>query len=248
MHGSEKKIIEAAGLIANAKHLVAFTGAGISVESGIPPFRGEGGIWSKYDPSVLDISIFNSDPAASWEVISRLFYAYFKDAIPNAAHQFLSRLEKRGLLRAVITQNIDYMHQQAGNKEVIEYHGNSRWLVCGECGEKYNISSVSLDLLPPRCQADHAILKPDFVFFGEGIPPEAARRSVEEVQLADLLLIIGTTGEVMPAGMLPSMARANGATILEINPEESGYSYSITDLFLQGQAGEICKQLDSYLF
>lgn len=248
MPGNEKKIIEAAGLIANAKHLVAFTGAGISVESGIPPFRGEGGIWSKYDPSTLDISNFNADPAASWEVISRLFYAYFKDAVPNAAHQFLAQLEKRGMLKAVITQNIDYMHQLAGSSEVIEYHGNSRWLVCKHCGEKYDISSISLNPLPPRCAIDQTILKPDFVFFGEGIPAEAANRSVEEVQLADLLLIIGTTGEVMPAGMLPSMARASGATILEINPRESGYSYSITDLFLQGTAAEICKQLDSYLF
>lgn len=248
MLGSEKTIIEAAGLIANAKHLVAFTGAGISVESGIPPFRGEGGIWSKYDPSVLDISNFTSDPAASWEVISKLFYAYFKDARPNAAHRFLARLEKRGLLKAVITQNIDYMHQLAGSREVIEYHGNSRWLVCNRCGERVEITTISLDQLPPRCAHDRSVLKPDFVFFGEGIPPEAARRSIDEVHMTDLLLIIGTTGEVLPAGMLPSIARSNGAKILEINPQESGFTYSITDLFLQGPAGEICKQLDSYLF
>jgi len=248
MHGSEKMIIEAAGLIANAKHLVAFTGAGISVESGIPPFRGADGIWSKYDPSALDIDNFHADPAASWEVISNLFYTYFKEARPNAAHLFLARLEKKGMLRAVITQNIDHMHQLAGSNEVIEYHGNSRWLVCSQCGERYEITTISLDPLPPRCSADQTILKPDFVFFGEGIPPEAARRSIEEIQMADLLLIIGTTGEVMPAGMLPSMARANGASVLEINPRESGYSYSITDLFLKGPAGEICKQLDSYLF
>jgi NAD-dependent deacetylase len=248
MHGSEKEIIKAAGLIANAKHPVAFTGAGISVESGIPPFRGEGGIWSKYDPSSLDISNFKSDPEASWIVISKIFYEFFSDARPNAAHLFLSRLEKEGLLRAVITQNIDHMHQLAGNEEVIEYHGNSRWLVCSECGERYEISTVQLKPLPPRCTADRSVLKPDFVFFGEGIPQEAARRSLEEVQMADLLLIIGTTGEVMPAGMLPSMARSNGATIVEINTRESGYTYSITDLFLEGQAGDICKQLDSYLF
>ncbi|MGW8316118.1 MAG: SIR2 family NAD-dependent protein deacylase [Bacteroidales bacterium] len=248
MLGSERKIIEAAGLIANAKHLIAFTGAGISVESGIPPFRGEKGIWSKYDPSCLDISNFKSDPAASWEVISKLFYEYFNDARPNAAHLFLTRLEQRGMLSAVITQNIDHMHQLAGSEEVIEYHGNSRWLVCGQCGERYEISSVSLDPLPPRCSEDRSVLKPDFVFFGEGIPPEAATRSIEEIQLADVLLIIGTTGEVMPAGMLPSMARSNGATIIEINTRESGYSYSITDIFLEGPAAEICKQLDSYLF
>lgn len=246
--GSEKEIIEAAGLIVNAKHLVAFTGAGISVESGIPPFRGEGGIWSKYDPSILDIDYFFSHPSESWEVISKMFYEYFLDAEPNPAHYFLASLEQKGILRAVITQNIDNMHQEAGNVEVIEYHGNSKWLKCNLCGERYEISNVSLNPLPPRCLSDQEVLKPDFVFFGEGIPPDAAGRSVEEVNLADVLLIIGTTGEVMPAGMLPSIAKSNGAKIIEINPQRSAFTNSLTDLFLQGPAGEISKQLDSYLF
>jgi NAD-dependent deacetylase len=248
MIGSEKLIIEAASLIANARHLVAFTGAGISVESGIPPFRGEGGIWSRYDPATLEIDRFTSDPSGSWEVISKIFYEYFRDAAPNAAHYFLARLEKKGMLRSVITQNIDNMHREAGSSEVIEYHGNSKWLVCNRCGERYRISDVSLHPLPPRCAQDRAVLKPDFVFFGEGIPSLAARRSVEEVSMADVVLIIGTTGEVMPAGMLPSIAKSNGARIIEINPQQSGYTYSLTDIFLQGPAGEICKQLDSYLF
>ena len=246
--GSEKEIIEAAGLIVNAKHLVAFTGAGISVESGIPPFRGEGGIWSKYDPSILDIDYFFSHPSESWEVISKMFYEYFLDAEPNPAHYFLATLEQKGILRAVITQNIDNMHQEAGNVEVIEYHGNSKWLKCNLCGERYEISNVSLNPLPPRCLSDQEVLKPDFVFFGEGIPPDAAGRSMEEVNLADVLLIIGTTGEVMPAGMLPSIAKSNGAKIIEINPQRSAFTNSLTDLFLQGPAGEISKQLDSYLF
>lgn len=248
MIGSEKEIIEAAGLIVNAKHLVAFTGAGISVESGIPPFRGEGGIWSKYDPSILDIDFFFSHPSESWEVISKMFYEYFLEAEPNPAHYFLASLEQKGILRAVITQNIDNMHQEAGNVEVIEYHGNSKWLKCNLCGERYEISNVSLNPLPPRCLSDQEVLKPDFVFFGEGIPPDAAGRSVEEVNLADVLLIIGTTGEVMPAGMLPSIAKSNGAKIIEINPQRSAFTNSLTDLFLQGPAGEISKQLDSYLF
>ncbi|MEN8228621.1 MAG: Sir2 family NAD-dependent protein deacetylase [Bacteroidota bacterium] len=248
MIGSEKEIIEAAGLIANAKHLVAFTGAGISVESGIPPFRGEGGIWSSYDPTVLDIEYFSSHPSESWEVISKIFYEFFSDAEPNAAHYLLANLEQKGLLKAVITQNIDNMHWEAGNAKVIEYHGNSKWLKCNHCGERYEISQVSLNPLPPRCLNDQEVLKPDFVFFGEGIPSDAAGRSVEEVTLADLLLIIGTTGEVMPAAMLPSIAKSNGAKIIEINPQRSAYTNSLTDLFLQGAAGEISKQLDSYLF
>ncbi|MCK5068438.1 MAG: hypothetical protein KAR16_13410, partial [Bacteroidales bacterium] len=170
------------------------------------------------------------------------------DARPNPAHYLLARLEREGMLRAVITQNIDNMHHEAGNSKVIEYHGNSKWLKCSQCGERYEISTISLDLLPPRCKEDREVLKPDFVFFGEGIPPDAASRSVEEISGADVLLIVGTTGEVMPAGMLPSIAKSNGATVIEINPSRSSFTDTLTDLFLQGPAGQISSELDSYLF
>ena len=248
MNCTEQEIIKAAGLIANARHLVAFTGSGISVESGIPAFRGEGGIWSKHDPSILDIDFFCSNPADAWQAISEIFYQYFQGARPNPAHYLLARLEKKGMLSAVITQNIDNMHQEAGNTRVIEYHGNSKYLKCSQCGERYEISAVSLEVLPPRCKEEGEVLKPDFVFFGEGIPPEAASRSVEEVSMADVLLIVGSTGEVMPAGMLPSIAKSNGAVVIEINPNISNYSEYLTDLFLQGPAGEVSKELESYLF
>lgn len=245
---SEQDIIKAAGWIVNAKHPVAFTGAGISVESGIPPFRGEGGIWSKNDPSILDIDYFCKHPSESWKAIAEIFYHYIMDASPNAAHNLLARMEMEGLLKSVITQNIDNMHQEAGSREVIEYHGNSKWLICSQCGGRYEVSDIELDPLPPRCSNDQEVLKPDFVFFGEGIPPEAASKSVEEVSRADLLLIIGTTGEVMPAGMLPSIARSHGARIIEINPSNSAFTESMTDLFLQGPAAEVSKLMDSYLF
>lgn len=170
------------------------------------------------------------------------------DASPNAAHHLLARMEKEGMLQAVITQNIDNMHQEAGSRVVIEYHGNSRWLKCSQCGERYKVKEISLEHLPPRCSSDQAILKPDFVFFGEGIPSHAASRSVEEISKTDLLLIIGTTGEVMPAGLLPSIARSNGARVIEINPGNSAFTGSITDLLLQGPAAEVSRLLDSYLF
>jgi NAD-dependent deacetylase len=248
MNCTEQEIIQAAGLIANAKYLVAFTGAGISVESGIPAFRGEGGIWSQHDPSILDIDYFCSHPSESWQSISKIFYQYFQNAIPNPAHYFLARLEGEGMLKSVITQNIDNMHYEAGNAQVIEYHGNSKWLKCSKCGERYEISSISLDTLPPRCKEDAEVLKPDFVFFGEGIPPDAASCSVEEISQADVLLIVGSTGEVMPAGMLPSIAKSKGATVIEINPGRSSFTDSLTDLFLQGPAGEISQELEAYLF
>jgi NAD-dependent deacetylase len=248
MNCSEQEIIQAAGIIANAKHLVAFTGAGISVESGIPAFRGEDGIWSKYDPSILDIDYFCSNPSESWKAISQIFYQFFLDARPNPAHYLLSRMEKEGMLQSVITQNIDNMHYEAGNSHVIEYHGNSKWLKCSQCGERYELSDISLDPLPPRCKEDSEVLKPDFVFFGEGIPPEAASRSVDEVSVADTVLIIGSTGEVMPAAMLPSIAKSNGARVIEINPKQTSFTNSLTDLFLQGPAAEVCAELESYLF
>lgn len=152
------------------------------------------------------------------------------------------------MLQSVITQNIDNMHYEAGNSQVIEYHGNSKWLKCNQCGERYELSDISLDPLPPRCKEDSEVLKPDFVFFGEGIPPEAASRSVDEVSVADTVLIIGSTGEVMPAAMLPSIAKSNGAQVIEINPKQSSFTSSLTDLFLQGPAAEVCAELESYLF
>jgi len=248
MECSEYDLWKAAGWIKNAKHLVAFTGAGISVESGIPPFRGAGGIWSRYDPSILDIDYFRNSPLKSWMGITEIFYTHFLDARPNAAHYLLSRLEREGILKSVITQNIDNMHQEAGSRKVIEYHGNSRWLRCNLCGTRYSLSDIPLESLPPRCPEDQEILKPDFVFFGEGIPPDAASRSVQEVSVADLLLIIGTTGEVMPAGMLPSIAKSHGARVIEINPEPSVFTSTLTDLFLQGPAGEVSRLLESSLF
>ena len=248
MVSEEKNIISAAGWIANAKHLVAFTGAGISVESGIPPFRGEEGLWNKYDPMALDINYFLQNPVDSWHVIFEIFYHYFLEARPNQAHKLLSRLENSGILKAVITQNIDNLHQEAGSGHVIEYHGNSKYLICEICGKRYPVAEIDFNPLPPRCALDQKVLKPDFVFFGEAIPEEAAEEAVQEVHNADLLLIIGTTGDVVPANMLPGIAKSAGAKIIEINPEPSGYSATITDLFLQGKAGDICSRLETYLF
>jgi len=164
MVSQEKEIIAAAGWIANARYLVAFTGAGVSVESGIPPFRGEEGLWNEYDPAALDIDYFKSNPADSWKVIFEIFYHFFLEAKPNNAHKFLSRLENRNLLKSVITQNIDNLHQEAGSKTVIEYHGNSKYLLCPICGSRQPVSEIDFDPLPPLCDKDQSVLKPDFVF------------------------------------------------------------------------------------
>lgn len=238
---------KAVEILKKSKHTTAFTGAGISVESGIPPFRGPEGLWSKYDPQVLDIDYFHQYPYESWKVIKEIFYDFFSGAEPNPAHKALATMEKNGLLSAIVTQNIDNLHQKAGSKKVIEYHGNSQKLICPHCQKQFTPDETDLNNLPPVCPEDGNVLKPDFVFFGEPIPPAAHLRSSEESQNAEVFLLIGTTGEVMPAAMIPKFAKENGATIIEINPEESHYTNQITDIFLKGKAGEILSELERKL-
>ncbi len=234
---------KAAKLIKNSEYTTAFTGAGISVESGIPPFRGPQGLWSKYDPIVLDIDYFKTNPLESWKVIKEIFYDFFGKAKPNAAHIALARLEKEGYVKNIITQNIDNLHQEAGSKTVYEFHGNSHTLVCTKCGKRFSINQIDFDNLPVRCDRCGGLVKPDFIFFGEGIPQVAYQASIEAAGSADVFLVIGTTGEIMPASQIPYMAKQNGAKIIEINPEPSNYTGSITDIFLKGKAGIIMPAL-----
>jgi NAD-dependent deacetylase len=236
-----------AKLLAESKHGVAFTGAGVSVESGIPPFRGKGGLWNKYDPQTLELGYFYEQPDKSWEVIREIFYKFFGKVDPNKAHLVLADWEKRGLVKALITQNIDDLHQQSGSKEVYEFHGNAMRLVCVVCGTYVPIEEAELTVLPPRCKGCTGLLKPDFIFFGEGIPPLAYSKSVEAARQCDLMLIIGTAGEVSPANQIPLIAKNNGAAIVEINREPSYYTRRITDYYLNGKAGEILPQLDALI-
>jgi len=238
---------QAAHEIAHARHLVAFTGAGISAESGIPTFRGPGGIWDKYDPVVLDIDYFLKNYDQVWPVIKDMFYTVIDKAQPNPAHHTLSKWEKEGLLKAIITQNIDNLHQKAGSRNVIEYHGNTRQAICLECGRTVPLTGEILAMDVPRCPHCGGRLKPDFVFFGEPIPPEAAQKSLEHTLASDVYLVIGTTGIIMPASLLPYEAKKNGATIIEINLNPSEYTGRISDIFLQGKAGEILPALDREL-
>ncbi|MEE4197274.1 MAG: Sir2 family NAD-dependent protein deacetylase [Bacteroidales bacterium] len=243
----ELKIDQAVKVISTAREAIAYTGAGISVESGIPPFRGEDGLWNKYDPKYLDLDYFLDNPYKSWIIIKQIFYDFFGRALPNAAHTGLSELERLGLLKAVITQNIDNLHTDAGSKEVYEFHGNSRELVCLKDHSRYQVAAASLEELPPRCELCGEPLKPDFIFFGEQIPETAYRKSFERAKTCDVVLIVGSTGEVVPAAYVPQVAKQNGAYIIEINPKKSYFTDSITDLYLEGKASlviqEICNQL-----
>jgi len=235
---------KAANLIKQAKSAVAFTGAGISVESGIPTFRGKEGLWSRYDPIILDIDYFTDYPRESWEKIKEIFYNYMGEhARPNRAHRFLAELEKKSMLKGVITQNIDNLHQEAGSKNVVEFHGTAKTLRCMQCYEAYDFTAIDLSALPPVCPKCQGVLKPDFVFFKEPIPESAYESSIELTQNADLYIIIGTTGEIMPASQIPYLAKK--AKVIEINIEPSNYTSTLTDLFLQDKATVAAGKLEA---
>lgn len=234
---------EAAEAIIDASRVIAFTGAGISVESGIPPFRGPQGIWSKYDPRALDIGFYRSSPDEAWDVIREIFYDHINVAEPNDAHYVLAEMEANDLLHGVVTQNIDNLHRLAGSGTIIEYHGNSQRLICLQCNTQYNVSELVIEKKPPRCEKCHNVIKPDFVFFGEPIPYKAHQLALRETSDADIWLVIGTTGEVFPAASLPIEAKFKGKKIIEINIRPSNYTYQISDIFLEGPAAETSRAL-----
>jgi NAD-dependent deacetylase len=242
-----EEIEQAVSIIKGSHHTTAFTGAGISVESGIPPFRGKNGLWEKYDPTFLNLDYFYRKPLDSWKLNQEIFYDFFGQARPNKAHQVLANLEAKGFIKTIITQNIDNLHQKAGSRNVLEFHGTSRSLTCIKCGEKYGFREELLDQLPPRCEKCNGILKPDYIFFGEPIPEPARTLSFREAELADVFLIIGTTGEIQPASLIPYQARNNGVKIIEINTRRSTFTETITDIFLEGPATELMRELESRL-
>jgi NAD-dependent deacetylase len=239
----ENLIREAAKLIKNSKQTGAFTGSGISVESGIPPFRGENGIWAKYDPQTLELHYFFNYPEESWKVIKKIFYDYFGAAKFNRAHEVLAILEQKGILKGVTTQNIDNLHQEAGSKTVYEFHGNSKKLICTGCRKHFEVDDSVFKKLPPYCLNCNGLLKPDFIFFGENIPMDAYQNSIKLSESSDVFLVIGTTGEVMPANQMPVNAKRAGAKIIEVNTEPSRFTSNITDIFLRGRASEVMDKL-----
>ncbi|MBO7238553.1 MAG: NAD-dependent deacylase [Elusimicrobiaceae bacterium] len=237
---------EAIELIKSAKSGVIFTGAGVSVESGIPPFTGAGGLWNQYDPKFIELDFFYADPKRSWEEMKKIFFTCMDEAHPNKAHEVIAKLEQHGGFQGVITQNIDGLHQKAGNKNVQEFHGTIHRMHCINCGKRYATAEVDLTQLPPRC-ACGGVLKPDFVFYGEGIPPGVYDKSQEMIWAADVVLVVGTAGQVMPACSLPIIAKQNGAKIVEVNTLKSAYTETITDEFVQQKATEFFAELEKEL-
>lgn len=236
-------IERAAGILAEAKYTVALTGAGISVESGIPPFRGKGGLWEKIDPmKYAHIDAFLEDPETVWNVLIKNMKIVLDKARPNLAHTGLVDLERLGILKTVITQNVDGLHQRAGNQDVIEFHGNFAWQRCQTCSQRFSTADVDLTQIPPHCGCG-GVLRPDCIFFGEMIPPEALHRSQQVSAHCDVMLVVGTSAMVQPAATMPFIARDNGAVVLEINPEPTPLTNRISNLPLMGDAGTILPQL-----
>lgn len=233
---------EAAEALRHARCAVAVTGAGISVESGIPDFRGPAGIWQKYPPEdFATIGAFMRDPAKVWN----LWYDLGQDLggrQPNPGHRALARLEGLGLLKAVITQNIDNLHQAAGSREVIEYHGNARRQVCLQCGQAGPLDLSKRSDTAPRCPCG-GLIKPDIVMFGELIPPEALERSAQWVADCDVMLVVGTSAQVFPAAQLPYTAKEAGAVVIEANVETTDFTRTVTDIFLHGPSGTTLPRL-----
>jgi len=235
-------IQRAAKDLADSKKAVALTGAGISVESGIPPFRGKGGVWEKIDPEMADIDMFMRDPAKVWQVLIKEMKHIIDQAKPNDGHIGLARLEKMGILRTVITQNVDGLHQAAGNQDVIEFHGNFAWHYCLICNKRIENSRIDLSVIPPKCDCG-GIYRPECVFFGEMIPHHHLLRSKQLSAQCDLMLVVGTSAVVQPAAYMPVIAKQNGAKIIEINMEKTQLTGNISDYLIQGRAGEIMNKI-----
>jgi len=232
----------AADAIRNAGTVVASTGAGISTESGIPDFRSEGGIWDTYPPEeYASIEAFTADPAKVWGMWRELGQQ-LDGCKPNPGHAALAQLEEAGHLAAIITQNVDNLHQEAGSRRVIEYHGNSRHVRCMTCGHTQPINPEIYASGTPFCVCG-GVFKPDVVMFGETIPPKAMLQAEAYARSADTVIIVGTSAQVYPAAELPYTAKKRGAFIIEVNLEETDFTRDITDVFLQGKAGETLPNL-----
>ena len=249
----EEKINKVAQMIDRAGRIVVFTGAGVSTESGIPDFRSPGGLWTKFDPDDFTIEKFLSSAQTRkkmWKIL--LEGGLMAGAAPNCAHLAIAELEKMGKLSSVITQNVDNLHQKAGNDpaRVHELHGNMQWMICLDCGKKYPVDlmkqNIPSDDYVPECKNCGGILKPDVIFFGEELPQKVLMQATYEAQECDLLIIIGSSLVVYPAAYMPLHAKRAGAGIVIINlgpTEQDG----IADVLINNSAGETMTKIMSKL-
>ncbi len=230
--GEQEKIEQARRIVQSAAYLVAFTGAGISTPSGIPDFRSKGtGLWERYDPmEVASLTTFRTAPARFWDWKRTLMRQVWQSQ-PNPAHYALAKLESQARLKAVITQNIDGLHQRAGSQTVLELHGTIETMTCPSCrrqapSSQYRALIESGDEMP-RCKTCGAVMKPDVVLFEESLPPRTWRAAEKHCASADVILVVGSSLEVWPAATLPEFAVSNGARLIIAN---------LSPTFLDGRA------------
>ena len=225
---------------------IAFTGAGISTASGIPDFRGPNGLWKKYSPELASIEYFNKDPKGFWEFYSLRMRGLFT-ALPNKAHYALAELEKLGLIKYVITQNIDGLHQLAGSKNVIELHGNMRKSYCVKCLRTYEskivLEKIDNGEIPPRCDCG-GIIRPDVVLFGE--PVYNIHEALNIARESDMVLAIGSSLTVYPANMIPLTIKENGGKLVIINAEETPLD-EMADLVINDRVEEFLPCVVDYI-
>jgi NAD-dependent deacetylase len=230
-----------ARLIRDHQPCVVLTGAGVSTESGIPDFRSPTGLWAQFDPSeYASLPAFRADPEKVWRFYKPRI-AMLTEAEPNDAHRALAALERAGLVEAVVTQNIDVLHERAGTRNVVEVHGSIRTASCPGCGASYprrDVVAMLEEADAPTCTVCGAILKPDVVFFGELLRPETIDRAFELARGAALLLVVGSALEVYPVAGLPEETLSAGGRLAIVNKGATPYD-DRAELKLAGSAGEI---------
>ena len=252
----DASIHAAARALLASRRTLALTGAGLSVESGIPPFRGPGGIFTKHgEPPMDGYQRFLEDPRKHWQEQlepKKPWAIALRDTLmsakPNAGHRAFAELERLGCCACVITQNVDDLHNQAGSKSVLEIHGNYFLLRCTACQTRFRDGQIPIDRenLPPLCTSCGGVVKGDTVQFGEPIPPDVLRRCFEEVELADCMIVAGTSATVFPAAQFPAEVLQGGGCVIEINPEATDLTPASTH-FLRGPAGAVFERLLDHL-
>lgn len=243
MSSYEQLLKEAAEAVVKTRNGIAVTGAGISVESGIEDFRSPGGLWSRYPPGeYASLHSFFDNPDKVWGLWHELGET-LKTVKPNAAHEALAVLEEMGHIEAVITQNIDGLHQAAGSRTVIEYHGNASQIVCPSCKTQRPLEFSKEAAGAPRCEDCGGPMKPDVILFDEMIPEDALVTSDMLSGACEIMIVVGTSAQVYPAASLPYKAREAGAVIIECNLEKTAFTDVVVDFFLQGPAGTTLPQL-----
>jgi len=235
-----------AELIRANQPCVVLTGAGVSTESGIPDFRSPTGIWARYDPmEYATIAAFRRDPVKVWDFYAKRL-GVLAEAEPNGTHLALARLEERGFIEAVVTQNIDRLHERAGSRAVIEVHGSIRTSSCLECGNRVPLDEVARRLPVPECELCGAVLKPDVVMFGELLPADAMARAVALAQRAALMVVVGSSLEVWPVAGLPQETLDAGGRLAIVNRDTTPYDADAT-LVVRDSAAAVLEAASSIL-